>query len=464
MINKHESFNQVDATRRTTEPNADSDFVRSQNGGVPVDLVSRCMIASSPQEYLPDEVLRLIFVLIVEEYGPVEFPFPIHVVPPQVVLSHVCSRWRMLAIRSFELWNNIRLETVDHSFNYYSGQPLQEWRLRAGNSTVFLSLGSAMSWSATDNKVADITQKTISPFKAKMLHLNLTIGELMALSKLQDSALSDTRDLGLTLTLSNYDENFSIAHRIFTRLQSVTFWKTALPPPDSGTEVVLVERFPLPWSQLRCLTFAFPITDSIPIIAVLRQTPMLQSLNFIFTLYKKHPLGHLGELIMPCLRTMVLEVGARDLDKVLCNFTCPVLVNFTLTSPGSWTDETFEIIKRQYNMRGLLEIKFGGCHLPISVILKGAPLLRALYVNSSGDTTMDDDAITGISNGTLGRHLRRLLIKAYGIEDKIIEMVETRKRMADGLIENGCNWREAITVLTEVKVRWHGETWKALLL
>ncbi|KAK2467437.1 hypothetical protein APHAL10511_000672 [Amanita phalloides] len=449
LINDCRSLNQDDIK----ETNAEN--IRPQKEDAPTPLneqeVNLPLQAFSPQEHLPNDLLRNIFVMIAEECDPVSFPFPRHTSPAQLRLSHVCSRWRILARHTFELWNNIRLTAGHHSGKYYTGKPLQEWILLAGTSTVTLSL-DLMLIGGDDGglAIANAIQNTISPFKTKKLHLDLTIRQLVAVSRLPKSVLGDIRDLQVC-NLSDNDNRFNVTPHVFAHLQSVTFHDGS----HAGNPEASLEHLPLPWSQLRCLTFSFNIYRPIPVFAILEQILTLQSLELSIVLSPYRSLDSLKKLTMPYLWSITLNVKREYLDQILSHFACPGLTNLTLIGSALWTDETFEIIKQQYNVKQLHEIQFQGCPLPVSSILMVTPLLRTLSLLKT--TTVDDDAVTGISNGTLGRHLRKLYIYATGkVVDEIIEMVEIRKRMADMLIENGCNWREAITVLTEITIEGCG--------
>lgn len=70
------------------------------------------------------------------------------------------------------------------------------------------------------------------------------------------------------------------------------------------------------------------------------------------------------------------------------------------------------------------------------------------------DVIFDDETITGISNGTLGQYLNSLDIVAASDCDaeEVIGMAEARKKIADRLIENGCTWKEEITVLSDITI------------
>ncbi|KAK2462362.1 hypothetical protein APHAL10511_005668 [Amanita phalloides] len=434
---------------KTSESDAvfvEPDIVQSEQIANPMPFE----IAFSPQDCLQDDVLTYIFVLIAQDYGIVTFPLPMGQVPPQVVLSHVCSRWRVLALHTFELWNNIRLVS---SCSNYVGRVPREWLLRTGSSIVFLTVDPINStWDHDDtvglldddDTAAHSIQETVAPFETKRLHLHLTVGHLIELSRLYGAVLPDIEKLRLDSIDEDVEKHFSDGAHFFTSLRSITFVDSHF-TKDPG---VSFARFPFPWIQLRCLELYLPYMNLGPIIDMLSQVPMLRGLTLVTMLRGTYPVAG---FTMPYLRALHLEFGAtKHLDKVLPIFTCPVLTDLTLYANARWTGETYNIIKRQYNIKGLEEIDFWGCSLPVSSILMDAPTMRVLSL--SDDVIMDKDAFMGISNGTLGRHLREFRIDVRGITDRIIEMVETRKRLADELIENGRNWREVITVLKEVKI------------
>lgn len=86
---------------------------------------------------LPNEVLSRIFILIARERGPVDFPFRKRNIPPQLNLSHVCSHWRSVALRTSELWSNTSFYGSLDSSNI---RIHQRWLLRAGTFPVTLSI------------------------------------------------------------------------------------------------------------------------------------------------------------------------------------------------------------------------------------------------------------------------------------------------------------------------------------
>ncbi len=88
--------------------------------------------------------------------------------------------------------------------------------------------------------------------------------------------------------------------------------------------------------------------------------------------------------------------------------------------------------------------------LPISSILRNAPILRELTVR--WNALLDDQAIKGISDGTLGRYLQRLEISESNDFEEVLDMAAARKKKVDEMIENGCNWKEDITLLKEIGI------------
>jgi hypothetical protein len=103
-------------------------------------------------------------------------------------------------------------------------------------------------------------------------------------------------------------------------------------------------------------------------------------------------------------------------------------------------------------MQSIREVEFVGdfaLALSISSILRNAPMLRSLSIRRNA--ILDDQAIAGISDGTLGRCLQRLEISAANDLGEVLDMVAARKKKVDETIKNGCSWKEEIALLKEIK-------------
>ncbi|KAF8335629.1 hypothetical protein F5887DRAFT_1079035 [Amanita rubescens] len=398
---------------------------------------------------LPDEVLSRIFALVARAHGPVDFPISKKNFPPQLAISHVCSRWRMVAFSTSALWCNTRLLYTalidDRAVELH-----QRWLLRAGKVPVTLSV--EFGDSVADDEVPRALQKILSPFQVKTLHVGLTFYEQFEeLSKLPQTILTDTEtelELDFILPEDGVDLNFSSQQHLINQLRSVTLYGHQL---DIWLDKLSGS---FPWRRLRSLDASCAGLENVHLILdILRQTQVLQNLQL--TLYELHAVTSI-ELTMPSLLDFTLNIDNRrkhnncaELDNVLRCFSCPSLTSFTLCSPTYWTGETFEILKQRYNMQKIQKINFiNGFTLPLSSILRNAPMLCSLSILWSA--ILDDDAITGLSNGSLGQYLRRLEINVVCDIGEVLEMVEARKKIADRLIENGCNWREEIATLRDV--------------
>ena len=420
------------------------------------DLV-RLRIALAPHtgnhSLFPIEILSRIFVSLALDCGTVNFPLRRSGdVLPQLLVSHVCSHWRRVALHTPELWSDTQLFYTRHTTND-SIRLLQRWLFRARNFPVTLSIKFDESFNGDGSTIA--LQNILLPIQVKKLGLCLTYKIFMALSTLPKSMLSGLSEIELDLVFPDIQENINMTTPhplISTRLQSLSFrgvgFKTPawLGPPHPS----------LSWSQLRSLTIGIYLGNGLHLVmGTLRQIPNLEALDL--GIVYDADLDLLDPLTMPSLRTFSIQVEMATgiaLDKILRYFMCPTLTEFYFVlNPrgGDWTCETFGILKQRYNMQELREAMFvGNFSLPVSSFLRDAPMLLSLSLGRNA--IMDDDAIIGISNGTLGQFLTELDIKFACDVGEVLGMVEARKKMADSLITNGCTWKEEITIIKDVVI------------
>ena len=413
------------------------------------DLI-RFETALSPHKLLPNEILGEIFILLALDYGPVELPIRENQTPPQLALSHVCSRWRTVALCIPELWNNtvtcvhysIYDDEVLESFNR-SVQLNQQWILRAGDIPVVLSLNLR-------HQCDNVLEGFLSPIKVKKLHLGLAgHDQFPELCKLPDTAFPDLEELSLTFPLYYYDCNFD--KPFFTRLQSVTFSDV---DSDGYRDDIpgLLERLSLPWHQLQRFGLLFNL-DCVLLPNLLRQMPNLRQLVCNINAFVEYPLPTV--LSLPNLQNLTLRFCGRPngCNEVIRSFVCPALTRFELAT-SSWRPSTFEAIKKQYNLERLQECVLIIKHTPgtlwASSILRNAPMLHSLQLPECA--IMDTEAIAGLSNGTLGRFLQKLRFQRFSDATEIIKMAEKRKQVVEELIKDGCSWREKMSILREITI------------
>jgi hypothetical protein len=415
------------------------------------DLI-RFAAAHLPHKHnlLPNEILSRIFVVAAQDYGAVAFPIPETENPPQLTVSHVCSHWRMVALSTSKLWSNTRLcYPEDDAFPVVHLH--HRWVWRAGILPVTLSIEFNESMDGSD--ITRALEKIISPFHVKRLLLDMSYDKFVALWDFPETALSRVTEVELDLTVRDGEGSMTMLsspHHLVARLRSVKL---------RGDDMArcLDKLFPrLPWSQLRCLEYHEDVESLQPVVDVLRQIPMLERLVLTTVETAIAP----EELTMPSLQEFILEtckdmIDGVELDKILRGFIFPSLIKFTLYTEAYWTSETFEILKRQYNLQRLQEVGFlgtSGFILPVSSVLYNSPMLRLLQLER--DAIFDDEGITGISNGTLGQLLKKLELTTSCDRDveEVLGMVEARKQTVDRLIENGCTWKEEITVLSHITI------------
>ena len=202
---------------------------------------------------LPNEVLSHIFVLLALGYGTVRFPIPKKNTPPQLVVSHVCSRWRRVALRTPELWSDTHLIFWTNNRHSDLGYHIcfhQRRVSRARALPVTLSLEFSKS---IGNELAGALRNILLPIKVKRLSLRLTYKNLMALSTIPEPALSGLSEFEVELMFTdrNMDGHMNDPHPFITRLRSVTFLG------HESSLLIDPLRPSFPWSQLRSLKFEF---------------------------------------------------------------------------------------------------------------------------------------------------------------------------------------------------------------
>ena len=109
-------------------------------------------------------------------------------------------------------------------------------------------------------------------------------------------------------------------------------------------------------------------------------------------------------------------------------------------------------MKQQCNLHRLEDVDFSGCNIPVSTLLKDAPLLRHISLKSG--KKIDDEAVEGISTGVLGRCLRKLDLRCYASDiEKILTMLEARQKRVKMQVERGCRLESEFTGIKEVTLQ-----------
>lgn len=187
---------------------------------------NRCTIIV-PISALPDEIMTFIFRLIVnsqpcfdKEHEQEELEFPYY---PEL-LSHVCSRWRQLAISSRTLWSHLDIAPY-HSANEEYLARAEVFAARAGDSPLYIHV-LALDFEGKFEDYRLEHEGFLNSVRAQIRSLELNVGSICDAEDVEDnvnileSCLDSCKPGTLTqLTITdgscstlNFLESFSFEH------------------------------------------------------------------------------------------------------------------------------------------------------------------------------------------------------------------------------------------------------------
>ena len=398
----------------------------------------------APIEKLPVELIRHIFILSAN-FG-IILPYSKKTIPPQLSFSHVCSTWRGTALTTGELWNNVQISKWEYYIDEAAMALYRQWISRAGNAPVTLKL-SALALKA-DALEASVFHAFFQLFQPRKLILSLWCSQLSSLINLPADLHEMPHLEELNLRISGPMTDVPRVPLFISKTRSISA-RHAL--------IFSMKRVALPWSQLRCLECTKTTMSISSCTRILRHTLLLEKCCLIVAVIDSPDSS--DKITMPYLRDFSVDFKHRrhtygfPIDKLMCLLVLPNLSRLELVGHAFWTNESYEILLRQFNIRQLRDVCLQcGYFLPLSRVLIDAPLLRCL--TTSKETIIDEDAVNGLATGRLGRTLTTLNICCEAGEmDELLNMMEMRQRSAQKSIENGCHWQEVITSLKDVSVR-----------
>ncbi|KAF8625488.1 hypothetical protein AX15_005347, partial [Amanita polypyramis BW_CC] len=202
----------------------------------------------------------------------------------------------------------------------------------------------------------------------------------------------------------------------------------------------------------------WPVIDEVE-LAITLYTPMLvmpffmnkiRSIRLASAGMHESGFAFLGNLVLPRteLRHYYEETSMRSLAR--SHFLA--LSDSCLTVIGAGPLALIKSSRKKYNFSYLERLLLFSCTIPLSIILKDVPKLRF-----SCHVIVDDEAITGISTGQLGRCLTKLRIGAHGNAEEILNMLEVRHRKAARIIRNSRSSEEDVNIMRVVEVDGFGQ-------
>ncbi|KAF7334451.1 F-box domain-containing protein [Mycena venus] len=181
---------------------------------------------------LPNEIISEIFVHFLPVYP--LCPPSSGILSP-TVLTHICRKWREIALASPLLWRALRFESMDDNAGEEQIRVLASWITRSGSCPLSIQMDDHIHMSNTSAaKILEV----ILPHRARWEHINLVLAPSHLLNI--EGPIPQLRELGIRIPHQVAPLPFTL--QIAPRLRVVTLWDFPCP-----------SQF-LPWSQLTSLT------------------------------------------------------------------------------------------------------------------------------------------------------------------------------------------------------------------
>ncbi|KAK2461332.1 hypothetical protein APHAL10511_006859 [Amanita phalloides] len=368
---------------------------------------------------LPTEIIQRIFVLHALAHGEVYLPFRSTGVPPQQVVSHVCSEWRHIALSTGELWSDV----VIAKFDQETLEMAAMWLRRARNMLVTLKLCLLKS---NFPDLAQTIQALCQPVRLRRLEMMLSSCQLAELSAIPDDALPYLEETRVVLHAHKYTPHFQLESFV----SRVNFLLCA-----SGPCLDLLQFGCLPMTKMRHLDIRCVELTPTQLVSILYQATSLESCHVLWHWEwdGDEPLALRETTALPNMQVMILEFDRQRrssivFDAICRHLTFPNLKKLSLRYRG-FTSNSLPTIAAKFNFARLeeLELHKTGC-VAASEVLKYAPLLRRCSFPKI--ITFDEDAIAGLSTGGLGRQLTSIKTNYTCDARTMLLMVETRQNNA----------------------------------
>ncbi|PFH46870.1 hypothetical protein AMATHDRAFT_50727 [Amanita thiersii Skay4041] len=437
--------------------------------------LDRCRVALAPHRMLPTDILRYIFLLCVEEdAGQGWIPIPLHHMsdpPIQIILSHVCSFWRQVALNTTGLWN--KLTVCEPYSDFWDLAPATEFLSRSKGARVSLSIHRTLSPCRHKSlqehlaSLVDSLRKLIIGTKHLYeFHLDLeidhldqlraffTMDKVIQLLRLSPPGLTTLGlHLGGRLQRENVAENWDQVVDVFNYVNNKG--KTSFPSLESlhmsGAEWFYKGIYhQMPWERLRSLSL-----DGISpnwALAILHKCPSLETCTLELILPNGDP--ELSLLFGPGFETEALHIPLPHLRHLRLSFyhhfTRPDIHSFLrpLALPnlkslcyieqrgpydphvtGIWPINTDAVIEEKLQLDKLeeLEVYPRSSFVP-DKLLRKACNLRRFHTHSYG--ILHPSTVSGLGSGVLGPKLQDVYIEGQQDAARMLRMIEERQNSA----------------------------------
>ena len=364
--------------------------------------------------------------------------------PQQIILSHICSRWRRLTLSRYELWSSVLITLFDAR----SKQLATEWLSKAAGYPVSISISSIRDWDSASHVEFDVRTELrdfLSAYKIKMLDLPIyskTWPQLtLMFSELPEANISFLEKLSLVdLDDDGGQELLLLSSARYPRLRFLEL---------SG--LFDCSALILPWNTLRELDLTFVYLPFTECLHVLRQCTSLDTCSFgvksssnMAMRYKPvhHPnlsrlLLYLNEpspidlilrlLTVPNLTSLTIDRGLfGEINQAHYPFPLPLL--------GSGFEVEYLNLMRRSKYPSIQHLSISYTDIPIYIanLLVASPSLTRLTIGyvAFGQTTFDE-----LAQGQLGPNLHHLGLVKLGDASlrKVLDMILSRNSEQEGV-------------------------------
>ncbi|KIL66336.1 hypothetical protein M378DRAFT_384596 [Amanita muscaria Koide BX008] len=404
-------------------------------------------VALAPINHLPDDVLCYIFTLHCrEKIDAVRLPFNHSNVPPQVVISHVCSVWRHAILNFSSLWNDLEVFMDCAEDGDMLMKIVHDWLFRAGSLPCTLTLDfrvydGTLGALKQDRWYSSIVKHLISQFRFRKLSTPWSSNHLAQFLQLPAEKLSCVEDLHICLINPPSLSNFGVlpsqapldSFKKLTRLTSLRLdqsLRRVFYGLVHSEDSVFVH---VPWHQIRHIHLSIPTSVLLCFTILHGSSMVLETCSLVVagcygpwdeiqSLFHSPPIldPFLLWIKMPNLKALEIGSGDRSYRRIVSFSTLVDMQYFS-----NMKLEEFGYYKHSRTM-------------DVGHLLTTFPSLKRVEVLAWN--LLDNGTISQLGSGLIAPCLEELVIRCCDINiGKLLRMVKGRSALAkrDGWQKNG---------------------------
>ncbi|KAF7975302.1 hypothetical protein HWV62_10076 [Athelia sp. TMB] len=389
----------------------------------------------SPIRITPPEIFAEIFSYLKGNYRD---QVPARARAETLFPTHVCQRWREIALSIPSLWNNIYINgsgSVLKSVRNSEVECISTWLARAKGCPLSINLRRSDSWAEDQNYVVDTAWLAILDILLRCSH---RWRHAILLSTPMENSLRNNLPLLETLEIdcpASYLKVSGNTFEIAPRLSSVTLFQ------ETGIDI-------LPWAQIK--TFA---TDSnltlVESLALLQKMPNIVSFSTQIFYQEPEASGFVNApLKMSKLENLsITEIEPLSADGYLACLTLPSLISIKIIgncphneASEEWAFATISIIQRSSCSIKSLEVRSAiWGQSTLADVLRVTPQLETLDIGWGNvyDFGMAAQVLVapfGTGTPCLAPKLQHLKLSCWPPFEPqaFVDMIESRWRVAPG--------------------------------